>query len=209
MQKSNREVRRLSEVPDDVTPTKFSHFVLKTARFREMVDWYLTVLKGRVAHENPRVCFMTYDEEHHRVAIVHVPELGQRSNDTCGLDHVSYTYGSLAELLATYKRLKGAGIVPRWSINHGVTTSFYYQDPDGNKVELQYENFPTEKQLNEYFGSAAFARNTLGDEFDPEDMIRQFEEGTAVEELIKSKGTDFGEAQIKVLTEMGLARPPQ
>jgi catechol-2,3-dioxygenase len=36
--------------------------------------------------------------------------------------------------------LKGAGITPFVSVNHGLTTSFYYRDPDGNGVELQIDN---------------------------------------------------------------------
>lgn len=199
----------IADVPSEVTPTKFSHFVLKTARFPEMVRWYITVLGARVAQQNARLCFLTYDHEHHRVAIVHVPHLKQRGTDVCGVDHVSYTYSSLAELLATYRRLKESGIVPRWSINHGVTTSLYYEDPDGNRVELQIENFGSDEELNEFFRSEAFASNTLGDRFDPEEMIRRYESGTPVEEITRSKGSAFGEAQVKILTEMGLAEPPR
>ena len=39
--------------------------------------------------------------------------------------------------MSTYARLKKAGIEPQFSINHGMTTSLYYPDPDKNMVELQ------------------------------------------------------------------------
>ena len=45
------------------------------------------------------------------------------------------------ELLDTYQRLKSDGIVPHGCLDHGMTTSFYYVDPDGNSVELQCDNF--------------------------------------------------------------------
>jgi catechol-2,3-dioxygenase len=33
--------------------------------------------------------------------------------------------------------------------NHGLTTSLYYRDPDGNKVELQVDNM-TMEQADEF-----------------------------------------------------------
>ena len=68
-------------------------------------------------------------------------------------------YAGLGDLLATYLRLKAHGILPHWPINHGVTTSMYYRDPDNNRVELQIDNFPTAEELQDYFRSAAFAAN--------------------------------------------------
>jgi catechol-2,3-dioxygenase len=54
---------------------------------------------------------------------------------------MAFEYTSCDELLDNYVRLKGLGIVPHASLDHGMTTSFYYVDPDGNSVELQYDNF--------------------------------------------------------------------
>lgn len=44
-------------------------------------------------------------------------------------------------LFDTYARLKGEGIVPHACLDHGLTMSFYYLDPDGNSLELQYDLF--------------------------------------------------------------------
>ena len=35
------------------SPSKLAHFVLKTSRFQEMIDWYGTVLCARIVHGNP------------------------------------------------------------------------------------------------------------------------------------------------------------
>ena len=102
-----------------------------------------------------------------------------------GLDHVAYTLNSLEELLSTYKRLKGEGIVPVWPINHGLTTSMYYEDPDGLRVEFQVENFDTKNELQAYMHSGAFAENPIGVEFDPEKLLERFENGDPIEELLK------------------------
>jgi catechol 2,3-dioxygenase-like lactoylglutathione lyase family enzyme len=189
-----------------IVPWKFAHFVIKTARFNVMVDWYKAVLQAQVVQEGPNMCFLTYDTENHRLAIVHVPHLLDRPPDVCGVDHVSYTYRELGDLLSVYVRLKAVGIVPRWSVNHRVTTSFYYQDPDGNRVELQVENFPNEKEVNEFFASDDYARNTLGARFDPEEWISKYEAGASLAVLAHRSMPDFGPDTLALLDEMGLVK---
>jgi catechol 2,3-dioxygenase-like lactoylglutathione lyase family enzyme len=98
-------------------------------------------------------------------------------------DHVAYTYNDLGELLATYRRLKVAGILPHWPINHGVTTSMYYRDPDNNRIELQIDNFAAPEELQAYFQSAAFAEHPVGVTYDPEQLIRDYEAGAPMADL--------------------------
>ncbi len=121
-----------------VTPAKFAHYVLRVSDMANSVAWYQAVLGMEVVHQNPMITFMTYDDEHHRIAMVQVPPNDDVSKDVRlrlpGLDHVAYTLNSLEDLLATYKRLKAQEILPVWPINHGLTTSLYYADPDGNRV---------------------------------------------------------------------------
>jgi catechol 2,3-dioxygenase-like lactoylglutathione lyase family enzyme len=201
--------RSLPKPTTRIVPWKFAHFVIKTARFDVMVAWYKAVLQARVVQEGPSMCFLTYDSENHRLAIVNVPYLSDRPLDACGVDHVSYTYRNLGELLSVYSRLKAQGIVPRWSINHRITTSFYYQDPDSNRVELQIENFPSDEALNEFFTSDEYARNTLGVRIDPEEWIKQYEAGVSLETLTRQPVPPFGPDTLAILTEMGLAKAPE
>jgi len=53
---------------------RLAHVVLQTSRLEEMRDWYCAVLNGHVAHEGHGLCFVTFDEEHHRVAFLSPPE---------------------------------------------------------------------------------------------------------------------------------------
>ena len=123
------------------SPVKLSHMVLQTNQIAALRDWYLTVLGGEVVHENPHLCFLAYDDEHHRIALLNFGPLAKKGEADVGLHHVAFTFSSLGELLGTYERLKGRAIAPHWCINHGPTTSLYYHDPDGNGVELQVDNF--------------------------------------------------------------------
>jgi catechol-2,3-dioxygenase len=167
-----------------VQPTKFAHFVVRARDLDASVAWYEKVLGMRIQHRNEAIAFMTYDDEHHRVAIAKAPNEDDVPRGAPGVDHVAYTLASLEDLLCLYKRLKSEGISPVWPINHGLTTSIYYEDPDGVRIEFQVENFPTKEELNGYMTSTAFAENPIGVTFDPERLIERYENGDSLEELV-------------------------
>ena len=179
--------------PKKIVPAKFAHAVLRTNKFKQMVDWYKTVLQANIVFENQMLAFMTYDDEHHRLAIAAFPGIEDRTPRAAGLDHLAYTYSSLGDLVATYERLKAAGITPAVPINHGLTLSMYYRDPDGNKVELQIDNFATVEELKGFFRSNDFSKNPIGVSFDPDELARQYHAGVPEAELKKyrpEKGLD-------------------
>ena len=153
-----------------VTPQKFAHAVLATKQLKPMVDWYCAVLCAEVVHSNEMLAFLTYDDEHHRIAIAAVPGLVDKPRHSVGLDHLAYTYANLGDLVFTYERLKQAGILPVATINHGPTTSMYYRDPDGNRVELQIDNFATVEELKGFFKSDAMRKNPIGVDFNADQL---------------------------------------
>lgn len=173
-----------SESSKRIIPTKFAHAVLRTNKFPQMVEWYTTVLNARIVYSNEMLAFMTYDDEHHRLAIAGFPGLVDRPRNVVGLDHLAYTYANIGDLVATYERLKAAGIMPVAPINHGLTTSMYYRDPDGNKVELQIDNFATSEELHAWFKNNDFAANPIGTTYDPDELARRYHEGASLEELL-------------------------
>jgi catechol 2,3-dioxygenase-like lactoylglutathione lyase family enzyme len=168
-----------------VVPAKFAHAVLATKQFQAMVDWYITVLQAEVVHSNGMLAFLTYDDEHHRIAIAAVPGLEDKPRHSVGLDHLAYTYANLADLVYTYERLKRAGITPVVTINHGPTTSMYYRDPDGNRVELQVDNFDTVEELKNFFQSDAMQKNPIGVTFNADELARDLHAGVPESELKK------------------------
>ncbi len=161
-----------------VTP-RFAHAVLQTNRLAEMRDWYCTVLGAHVVYENPMLCFITFDEEHHRIAFVSMPEgeFAPRAPNSVGLMHTAFTYPDLGALLAHYTALKARGIEPQVPIQHGVTTSLYYRDPDGQFVELQIDNFASAEDATAYMMGEEFARDPIGPVYDPQRMADAFASG--------------------------------
>jgi len=168
-----------------VAPATMAHIVFKTPKFRAMVDWWCVVLEAKPAMENGQLAFLTYDTEHHRVAIIEVPALFPNWKFTRGMDHVAYTYRSLSDLLFTYERLYKQGIEPVWAINHGPTTSLYYLDPDKNQVELQVDNFDTSEEFNNFALSGDFQENPIGVDFDPSELLARLRSGESELELKK------------------------
>ena len=71
--------------PAAISPALFAHFVVRTSNYEAMRAWYLTVLNARVVHDDGRLCFITYDDEHHRLALVNVPGLQKPAADSWGL----------------------------------------------------------------------------------------------------------------------------
>ncbi len=171
--------------PALLRPSKLAHVVLRTSRFQETRSWYLTVLGAEVAFENDDVAFLRYDDEHHRLGIIHARDAAPMDKSAAGVEHVSFTYDELGQLLATYLRLKQHDIVPFWPIIHGPTVSLYYRDPNGVKVELQYDVFRTAEEVDAFFAAGNYVENFMGVIFDPDDMVRRFEAGEPLSSLTK------------------------
>ena len=160
-----------------IVPDRMAHVVLRTRQFRPMLEWWANLLQAEVVFENGFIGFLTFDDEHHRIAIVQPPDVGGPVEKSAGLDHIAFTYAGLGDLVATYERLKKQGINPAWAVNHGLTLSVYYRDPDGNQAELQIDRFATNEEATAFLRSPAFARHPIGHSVDFDDLVRRFHEG--------------------------------
>lgn len=169
-----------------IAPAKLAHVVLKTApeRVVALSHWYKTVLEGEAMFETDGLAFITYDSEHHRVAIVGIPGTKPHVDHLAGMHHMAFTYASLGDLIRTYERLKAAGIAPQFCINHGPTTSMYFFDPDKNQIELQVDNVP-EAQFRAYFDNGEFAADPVGVRFDPDTLAARYHRGEPEATLLK------------------------
>lgn len=169
-----------------VAPAKLAHLVFRTNQMPAMLDWYCKVLCAWPSHQQEKIAFITYDDEHHRVAFVAADQYQEkRPGVSVGFYHVAFAYRNLGELLGTFVRLRDENIRPWRAINHGPTVSFYYRDPDGNDVELQVDSFPDSAVTNAWMASEAFLKNPIGIEFDPDEMIRRYESGVPELELLR------------------------
>ena len=163
---------------------KFAHVVFQTGQLEKMKQWYMDLLDGHVVYEGHNLCFITYDEEHHRVAFVQPPgPLERKAPNAAWVHHVAYTFASLEELFERYAELKEKGIEPTRPIQHGLTTSLYYEDPDGNRVEMQIDNFATPDEATAYMQGPEFDGDAVGPFFSPEAMLAGLRAGVPAAEL--------------------------
>ncbi|MFZ0214569.1 MAG: VOC family protein [Candidatus Dormiibacterota bacterium] len=168
-----------------IRPT-LHHVTLKTIRLDEMVDWYASAVGMRANHHDPAGAWLTNDEANHRMALLAVPGLSDDPDKVphTGIHHLAFEYEDIGRLLDTYERLKGDGIVPHACLDHGITTSLYYLDPDGNSVELQADNFGDWQASSEWMRTAPeFDANPIGVNTDPEAMLAAWRAGTDAAEL--------------------------
>ena len=79
-----------------IRPSRFVHVVYRTRQFDRMIDWYKAVFDCRVQYQTPVLAFLTYDDEHHRVALDQPRRRGagcghDGKRGAVGVDHVAYT----------------------------------------------------------------------------------------------------------------------
>ncbi|KAI1627026.1 Glyoxalase/Bleomycin resistance protein/Dihydroxybiphenyl dioxygenase [Exophiala viscosa] len=165
-----------------LSPSTLAHVVLRTSNSRKMVEFYVKFLGGTITFGNDFISFVTYDEEHHRIALINIPGSEPKAHAS-GLEHIAFTFPTLSALLLAHRQRKALGIFPFWCVNHGPTTSVYYKDPDGNKLETQVDNFPTVEEANEFMNGSYFAENPIGTDFDAEELLQKIKEEVPDAEL--------------------------
>jgi catechol 2,3-dioxygenase-like lactoylglutathione lyase family enzyme len=194
---------------NQVSPYQLAHLVLRVSSLERSVAWYSEVLGARVVGSGGFFAAITYDEEHHRIGLLEVGGVARETeafgasalvkdeaeraatagadalqfSTEPGLEHVAFTYDSLDALLNTYVRLRDHDIKPILSVNHGPTTSLYYNDPDGFRVELQIDNLPM-GMAQEFVDSPEGQANAVGVVLDPEELLRRYEAGEPVRTLV-------------------------
>ena len=175
-----------AQTDQDIISPRLHHAFLKTTRLQEMKNWYALTIGMKPHFEWDSGAFMGNDHANHRLVIFTSPAISDDPDKVqrAGLHHLAFEYDHCDDLVATYRRLQRHGIVPHAALDHGLTTSFYYLDPDGNSLELQYDNFGDWEKSTEFIRtSPAFADEPIGHPVDPEAFARAQEAGRSVDAL--------------------------
>lgn len=141
------------------------HVTFKTTRLQEMIDWYHTVIGCVPNFTAPVASWTTNDNANHRIAFLATPGIINDPDKLAhsGIHHTAFEFGTLRALLDNFERLAEVDILPHICLDHGVTMSFYYADPDGNSVESQSDNFGNWTLSGEWMRtSPEFAREPVG-----------------------------------------------
>jgi catechol 2,3-dioxygenase len=195
--------------PAEVRYAQFHHNNFFTTRLEEMKAWYGTVLGMEVTFEFPMGAWMTNDRANHRLALTAIPHLSEDldKRNHARLHHQAFEFASFDDLNATYLRLREAGIEPRACLDHGMTFSYYYADPDFNYVELQYDNFGDWERSREWMHTSdAFARNPIGAFVDPAKIADAHTDGVSFDE-IRHRVWETDDFRPETMPDMGGPEP--
>jgi catechol 2,3-dioxygenase len=165
---------------------RLHHVNLKTTRPQELIDWYGEVLGMEVIHQFPGGAWLTNDEANHRIALLHSPSVTDDPEKIvhAGIHHTAFEFDATDDLLAACQRLRERGIRPHMVLDHGMTLSFYFVDPDGNSVELQADHFGDWSKSKEFMRSSPeFEADPIGSFCDPDKLLEAHEQGISDEEL--------------------------
>lgn len=165
---------------------KFHHVNLKTRRLQEMIDWYSTLVGAEVLFQYELGAWLSNDDANHRIALLSFPNFvdDPEKETRTGMHHTAFEYGSFDELVDSYLRLREAGITPEICLDHGMTLSYYYADPDGNHVELQCDAFGDWAKSSEWMReSVAFQEDPLGKFVDPEKVAADRAAGASFDQI--------------------------
>ncbi|GAA0993972.1 VOC family protein [Acrocarpospora macrocephala] len=171
-----------------------SEVVLRTSWYDRLCGWYEEVLRqpptldltpeANRGTDDPdlptRMAFFDLPSEFpytQRIAIFECLDVGSTERSSVGLHHIQLRFPQHESLFDAYRRLKPLGIVPAETDNHGIATSFYYRDPDYNRVELSALNFATIADVRGYTTTDRFRRKPEGEPIDVEELIRRHEAG--------------------------------
>ena len=114
------------------------HVVIKVRDVERSEAFYNGVLGLPIvarSQRSPMTFFSLGD--HHDFAIVGLGDDAEpASGNTVGLAHVAFKIGDSLDELKEAKRLLDDADIPCAPVDHEVTQSLYFADPDGNQVEL-------------------------------------------------------------------------
>jgi len=137
---------------------RIGHVVIKVRNLERSRKFYTEVLGMDVMMDVPefRGVFLANNRrDHHEIALFEVgPEAAGLQAKQIGLAHIAFRLRSEDELRAAYRELKERNVPISFTVDHGVTKSVYFRDPDGHELEVYCDNPPEQiaKFSNPYMG---------------------------------------------------------
>jgi catechol 2,3-dioxygenase len=160
---------------DPAPPTmRVGHIHLKVADLERSVAFYRDVLGLDVIQRafEGTVAFLSAGGYHHHVALNTGHSLGGSPPPPghTGMYHVAFVYPDRTALARAYQRVAAAGVKVRGS-DHGVSEALYFDDPDGNGVEI-YWDCPPERWT---YVEGGILNVAMGEPFDPDVLLEELD----------------------------------
>ena len=142
-----------------ITPDRIGHVVIKVRDLERSKKFYMDVLGLQLMMELPKLkmaFFASNGRDHHEIACAEVgaDAPGPQARQV-GLVHIAFRLRDEDRLRAAYKELKEKNVPIVFTVDHGITKSIYFRDPDGNQLEVYCDNPPeyiAKMKENRYMG---------------------------------------------------------
>ncbi len=129
-----------------IVPDRIGHVVIKVRDLERSRHFYTDVMGLTLMMEIPKLkmaFFASHGRDHHELACAEVgqdapgPQKGE-----IGLVHIAFRLRDEAHLRAAYRELKEKQVPIVSTVDHGITKSIYFRDPDGHQLEVYCDNSP-------------------------------------------------------------------
>jgi len=154
-----------------IKPERIGHVVIKVRELERSKKFYMETLGLQLMMELPPLkmaFFASNGRDHHELAIAEVgADAPSPQPKQVGLVHIAFRLNDEDHLRAAYKEFKEKNVPIVFTVDHGITKSIYFRDPDGNQLEVYCDNPPeyiAQMKENRYLGmdKLDFAPNEPG-----------------------------------------------
>ena len=122
-------------------PKRIGHLVLNVKNLEASTKFYTDILGFQVSRQRETGTFLTCGKIHHDLALFQAP-VGALpvTEGQLGLNHFAVQVEDMADLQQAYDEFKVLDVKLDHNTDHGMTSSIYFFDPDGNRIEYFCNN---------------------------------------------------------------------
>jgi len=123
----------------DTLRPELTHVGIYVINLARMTRFYTEIMKLHISDRGHgfsmpiNIVFLTADPtKHHQFVLAE----GRPADAPSSINQASFKVGSLDELRTMYQRVQAEGVDRLRAINHGNAWSVYFEDPEGNTIEI-------------------------------------------------------------------------
>jgi len=142
-----------------IHPERIGHVVIKVRDLERSRKFYTEVMGLDLMMElsMPKIAFFaSHRRDHHELGCLEVgKDAAGVEGRQIGLMHIAFRLTDEEHLRAAYKVLKENNVPINFTVDHIITKSIYFSDPDGHQIEVYCDNPPeyvAEAKGNKYSG---------------------------------------------------------
>jgi catechol 2,3-dioxygenase len=120
---------------------QLGHANIRVRDVERSEKFYTEVLGLHVTHRRGGTVFLSARDHSHELAIrgIGTDALGPADNNQVGTNHFAWEMASFEDLQAMYRHLKARGVQILRTRENTHSVGVYFNDPDGNGLEVYYE----------------------------------------------------------------------